>query len=104
MVDRLNFTRRRMLELSGAAATALPLFYIGKPALAAAGDVAEQITAAKDLVAKAAATSIPWDGPTTRAKSAGWQTWCSFRKTKGTAERWASAKGLLKPPRSLAGN
>jgi ribose transport system substrate-binding protein len=69
MVDRLNFTRRRMLELGGVAATTLPLFYVGKPALAAAGDAAEQITAAKDLVAKAAATSIPWDGPTTGPKA-----------------------------------
>src|ERR1700749_1570330 len=69
MVDKLNLTRRRMLELSGAAATALPLFYIGKPALAAAGDVAAQVAAAKELVAKAAATNIPWDGPTTGPKA-----------------------------------
>jgi ribose transport system substrate-binding protein len=69
MADKVNITRRRMLELGGSAAITLPLFNIGRPALAAAGDVAEQVAAAKDLVANAAATSIPWDGPTTGPKT-----------------------------------
>jgi ribose transport system substrate-binding protein len=69
MTQRLNMTRRRLLLVSGAGATALPLFSIGQPALAAAGDVAEQVAAAKDLVTKAAATNIPWDGPTTGPKA-----------------------------------
>lgn len=69
MTERLSLTRRRMLALGGAGAAALPLFYIGRPALAAAGDLAEQVASAKSLVAKAAATNVPWDGPTTGPKA-----------------------------------
>jgi ribose transport system substrate-binding protein len=55
--------------LGGAGASALPLFYIGNPVLAAEGDLAAQIAAAKELVAKSAASSVPWDGPTTGPKA-----------------------------------
>ncbi|MBO0754339.1 MAG: substrate-binding domain-containing protein [Bradyrhizobiaceae bacterium] len=68
MTESLSLTRRHLLQLSGAGA-AFPLFHIGRPALAAAGDLAEQVTAAKELVTKAAATNIPWDGPTTGPKA-----------------------------------
>jgi ribose transport system substrate-binding protein len=69
MTGRASLTRRRLLELGGVGATALPLFYIGNPALAAEGDLAAQIAAAKELVAKSAASSVPWDGPTTGPKA-----------------------------------
>jgi ribose transport system substrate-binding protein len=69
MIEHLNLTRRRILQLGGATATALPLFTIGRPALAAAGDLAAQVEAAKELVAKAAAIDAPWDGPTTGPKA-----------------------------------
>jgi ribose transport system substrate-binding protein len=69
MTERAWLTRRRLLELGGVGATALPLFYIGNPALAAEGDLAAQVAAAKELVAKSAASSVPWDGPTTGPKA-----------------------------------
>ena len=69
MTGRASLTRRRFLELGGVGATALPLFYIGNPALAAEGDLAAQIATAKELVAKSAASSVPWDGPTTGPKA-----------------------------------
>src|ERR1700693_3953203 len=69
MTGRASLTRRRLLEFGGLGATALPLFYIGNPALAAKGDLAAQIAAAKELVAKSAASSVPWDGPTTGPKA-----------------------------------
>lgn len=69
MTGRASLTRRGLLELGGVGATALPLFYIGNPALAAEGDLAAQIAAAKELVAKSAASSVPWDGPTTGPKA-----------------------------------
>jgi ribose transport system substrate-binding protein len=69
MTGRASLTRRRLLELGGVGATALPLFYIGNPTLAAEGDLAAQIAAAKELVAKSAASSVPWDGPTTGPKA-----------------------------------
>jgi ribose transport system substrate-binding protein len=69
MIGRASLTRRRLLELGGVGATALPLFYIGNPALAAEGDLAAQVAAAKELVAKSAASSVPWDGPTTGPKA-----------------------------------
>lgn len=69
MTQRIQLTRRRLLELGGAGASALSLFHIGNPALAAEGDLAAQVAAAKDLIAKAAASSVPWDGPTTGPKA-----------------------------------
>ena len=69
MTGRASLTRRRLLELGGVGAAALPLFYIGNPALAAEGDLAAQIAAAKELIAKSAASSVPWDGPTTGPKA-----------------------------------
>jgi ribose transport system substrate-binding protein len=69
MTGRASLTRRRLLELGGVGASALPLFYIGNPALAAEGDLAAQIAAAKELIAKSAASSVPWDGPTTGPKA-----------------------------------
>ena len=69
MTERLVLTRRRLLEWTGAGVTALPLFHIGNRALAAEGDLAAQVAAAKDIVAKAAASSVPWDGPTTGPKA-----------------------------------
>jgi ribose transport system substrate-binding protein len=69
MTGRASLTRRRLLELGGVGATALPLFYIGNPTPAAEGDLAAQIAAAKELVAKSAASSVPWDGPTTGPKA-----------------------------------
>jgi ribose transport system substrate-binding protein len=69
MTGRASLTRRRLLELGGVGAAALPLFYIGDPALAAEGDLAAQIAAAKELIAKSAASSVPWDGPTTGPKA-----------------------------------
>ena len=69
MTEHLALTRRRLLELAGVGATALPLFHIGNPALAAEGDLAAQVAAAKDIVAKAAASKVPWDGPTTGPKA-----------------------------------
>jgi ribose transport system substrate-binding protein len=62
-------TRRRLLELGSAGAAALPLFYIGNRALAAEGDLAAQVAAAKDIVTQAAANKVPWDGPTTGPKA-----------------------------------
>ena len=62
-------SRRRVLELGTGAALALPLFSIGNPALAAEGDLAAEIAAAKAIVSAAAATKIPWDGPTTGPKA-----------------------------------
>lgn len=69
MTEGLVWTRRRVLEWAGAGATALPLFSIGNPALAADGDLAAQVAAAKEIVAKAAASAVPWDGPTTGPKA-----------------------------------
>jgi ribose transport system substrate-binding protein len=69
MTRRILLTRRRLLELGSVGATALPLFHIGNSALAAEGDLAAQIAAAKEMVAKAAASSVPWDGPTTGPKA-----------------------------------
>ncbi len=69
MTERLVWTRRRVLEWAGASATALPLFSIGNPARAADGDLAAQVAAAKEIVAKAAASAVPWDGPTTGPKA-----------------------------------
>ena len=69
MTERIRLTRRRLLELGGAGATALPLFHIGNPARAAEGDLAAQVAAAKELVAKAAASKVAWDGPTTGPKA-----------------------------------
>jgi ribose transport system substrate-binding protein len=69
MIGRTSLTRRRLLEFGGVGATALPLFYIGNPTLAAEGDLAAQIAAAKELVTKSAASSVPWDGPTTGPKA-----------------------------------
>lgn len=69
MIEEFVMKRRRMLELAGAGAVTLPLFRIGNPALAAEGDLAAQVAAAKDLVAKAAASEVPWDGPTTGPKA-----------------------------------
>ena len=69
MTERLVWTRRRVLEWAGASATALPLFSIGNRALAAEGDLAAQVAAAKEIVAKAAASAVPWDGPTTGPKA-----------------------------------
>jgi ribose transport system substrate-binding protein len=62
-------TRRRLLELGSAGAAALPLFYIGNRALAAEGDLAAQVAAAKAIVTQAAANKVPWDGPTTGPKA-----------------------------------
>jgi hypothetical protein len=93
MTERILLTRRRLLELGGAGATALPLFHIGNPALAAEGDLAAQVAAAKEIVAKAAASQVPWDGPTTgptRRRPGGRSS--SSPRTSGTAARWASAK------------
>lgn len=69
MIGRLDLTRRRLLEWTGAGAAMLPLFRIGHPALAAEGDLAAQVAAAKEIVAKAAASEVPWDGPTTGPKA-----------------------------------
>src|ERR1700691_5590646 len=69
MTRRILLTRRRLLELGSVGATALPLFHIGNSALAAEGDLAAQVAAAREMVAKAAASSVPWDGPTTGPKA-----------------------------------
>jgi ribose transport system substrate-binding protein len=69
MNQHMLLTRRRLLELGSAGAAALPLFYIGNRALAAEGDLAAQVAAAKDLVTQAAANKVPWDGPTTGPKA-----------------------------------
>ncbi len=69
MIGRRDLTRRRLLEWAGAGAATLPLFNIGRPALAAEGDLAAQVAAAKEIVAKAAASEVPWDGPTTGPKA-----------------------------------
>ena len=69
MNQHMLFTRRRLLELGSAGAAALPLFYIGNRALAAEGDLAAQVAAAKAIVTQAAANKVPWDGPTTGAKA-----------------------------------
>jgi ribose transport system substrate-binding protein len=69
MNQHMLLTRRRLLELGSAGAAALPLFYIGNRALAAEGDLAAQIAAAKDIVTQAAANKVPWDGPTTGPKA-----------------------------------
>lgn len=65
MTERTATSRRRLLGWAGA----LPLFHIGNRALAAEGDLAAQVQAAKEIVAKAAAGAIPWDGPTTGPKA-----------------------------------
>ena len=69
MNQHMLLTRRRLLELGSAGAAALPLFYIGNRALAAEGDLAAQVAAAKDIVTQAAANKVPWDGPTTGPKA-----------------------------------
>ena len=69
MTHRSIITRRRMLQLTGTGVTALPLIHVGNPALAAEGDLAAQLAAAKAVVAKAAANKISWDGPTTGPKA-----------------------------------
>jgi ribose transport system substrate-binding protein len=69
MKQHMLLTRRRLLELGSAGAAALPLFYIGNRALAAEGDLAAQVAAAKDIVTQAAANKVPWDGPTTGPKA-----------------------------------
>ena len=69
MTERRDLTRRRLLEWAGAGAATLPLFHIGHPALAAQGDLAAQVAAAKEIVAKAAASEVPWDGPATGPKA-----------------------------------
>jgi len=69
MNQHMLLTRRRLLELGSAGAAALPPFYIGNRALAAEGDLAAQVAAAKDIVTQAAANKVPWDGPTTGPKA-----------------------------------
>jgi ribose transport system substrate-binding protein len=69
MNQHMLLTRRRLLELGSAGAAALPLFYIGNRALAAEGDLAAQVAAAKDIVTQAAANKVLWDGPTTGPKA-----------------------------------
>lgn len=69
MNQHMLLTRRRLLELGSAGAAALPLFYIGNRALAAEGDLAAQVAAAKDVVTQVAANKVPWDGPTTGPKA-----------------------------------
>jgi ribose transport system substrate-binding protein len=69
MNQHMLLTRRRLLELGRAGAAALPLFYIGNRALAAEGDLAAQVAAAKAIVTQAAANKVPWDGPTTGPKA-----------------------------------
>jgi ribose transport system substrate-binding protein len=69
MRQHMLLTRRRLLELGSAGAAALPLFYIGNRALAAEGDLAAQVAAAKAIVTQAAANKVPWDGPTTGPKA-----------------------------------
>jgi ribose transport system substrate-binding protein len=69
MKQHMLLTRRRLLELGSAGAAALPLFYIGNRALAAEGDLAAQVAAAKAIVTQAAANKVPWDGPTTGPKA-----------------------------------
>ena len=69
MNQHMLLTRRRLLELGSAGAAALPLFYIGNRALAAEGDLAAQVAAAKNTVTQAAANKVPWDGPTTGPKA-----------------------------------
>jgi ribose transport system substrate-binding protein len=69
MTDNIIISRRRMLAVGGGATLALPLFNIGNRALAAQGDLAAQVAAAKAIVAEAAATNIPWEGPTTGPKA-----------------------------------
>jgi ribose transport system substrate-binding protein len=69
MNQHMLLTRRRLLELGSAGAAALPLFYIGNRALAAEGDLAAQVAAAKVIVTQAAANKVPWDGPTTGPKA-----------------------------------
>ena len=69
MIERRDLTRRRLLERAGAGAAALPRVRKRQTALAAEGDLAAQVTAAKEIVAKAAASEVPWDGPTTGSKA-----------------------------------
>src|ERR1700676_5704723 len=104
MNQQMLFTRRRLLELGSAGAAALPLFYIGNRALAAEGDLAAQVAAAKDIVTQAAANKVPWDGPTTgpRRSPARWSS--SSPRTSGTAVFWASAIKIWKPPRRSDGS
>jgi ribose transport system substrate-binding protein len=69
MTERSHLTRRRILELAGAGTAALPLFNIGRQAIAQEGDLQAQIDAAAAIVEKAAASEVPWDGPTTGPKA-----------------------------------
>jgi ribose transport system substrate-binding protein len=69
MTDYMQLPRRRFLEMAGVGASALPLFAIGNRTLAAEGDLAAQVAAAKAIVAEAAASKVPWDGPTTGPKA-----------------------------------
>lgn len=67
ITGRVAFQRRRILKLGVGSAAALPLFYIGKPALAA--DQAAVIATSKTIVDAAASTKYAWDGPTTGPKA-----------------------------------
>jgi ribose transport system substrate-binding protein len=69
MVKTIELRRRRLLQLTGASAAALPIFHIGNRALAADGDLQAQVAAAKEIVETAAASKVPWDGPTTGPKA-----------------------------------
>lgn len=69
MTERIGSTRRTLLRFAGSAGLTLPLFHIGRPTLAAEGDLAAQVAAAKEIVGKAAASHVPWDGPTTGPKA-----------------------------------
>lgn len=85
MNQHMLFTRRRLLGSAGAAA--LPLFYIGNRALAAEGDFAAQVAAAKDVVTQAVGTARR---PAPRRSAA--RRSSSSPRTSGTAAHWASAK------------
>jgi hypothetical protein len=60
----------------------VPLFYTGNPAQAAEGDLAAQIAAAKELVAKSAASPCPGTAPRFRkevdSQPDGYDGFCDF--------------------------
>src|ERR1700744_2785899 len=101
MTERMVLTRRRLLELGGLGATALPLFHIGNPALAAEGDLAAQVAGAKELVAKAAASSVPWDGPTTGPKALAGKTVVVISEDQRNGGALGVSEGLTEAAKAI---
>src|SRR6202166_4343563 len=101
MNQHMLCTRRRLWELESAGAAALPLFYIGNRALAAEGDLAAQVAAAKVIVTQAEANKVPWDGPTTGPKAQPGKTVVLISEDQRNGGALAVSRGVKKAGKGI---